>query len=69
LKKILVKGTLFKQSSTTDIANIKDKKRRTYRDDYNKVHRSLLNVGIIIEKLSIRTHFILRQQVRNILKH
>jgi len=69
LKKILVKGTLFKQSSTTDIANIKDKKRRTYRDDNNKVHRSLLNVGIMIEKLSIRTHFILRQQVRNILKH
>jgi hypothetical protein len=37
LKKILVKGTLFKQSSTTDIANIKDKKRRTYRDDNYKV--------------------------------
>ena len=27
----------FKQSSTTDTANIKDKKRRTYRDDNNKV--------------------------------
>ena len=37
IEKILVKGTLFKQSSTTDIANIKDKKRRTYRDDNNKV--------------------------------
>jgi hypothetical protein len=29
LKKILVKGTLSKQSSITDIANIKDKKGRT----------------------------------------
>ena len=37
IEKILVKGTLFKQSFRTDIANIKVKKRRTYRDDNNKV--------------------------------